>query len=90
MLKTYRILELSTAHVSLATRDLLDGTFIHVWPVSGMTGEHGWLIYAHDERPDGCPDDLWKCIERAHTEGASYLWFDQDLDPIDGLATYDW
>lgn len=83
------VLDISTGHLSPETVTILD-KHASKWPVAGWSGVHGWIIYAHDERPDDCPDDLWRCIEYARAHGAGYVRFDSDADRVDDLPWHEW
>jgi hypothetical protein len=89
MLFYFKIYDLSTGHVTEQTAKMLE-RHPSRWPVAGWQGQHGWIIYAHDERPEECPDDLWLCIEHARAAGGNYLRLDSDGDTVDGLPVYEW
>jgi NTP pyrophosphatase (non-canonical NTP hydrolase) len=59
------------------------------WPCAGAPLVDGFYIYAHDENsgvgPDRIPDDLWRPIDYARTQGFDYVHFDDEAEPIDAL-----
>lgn len=85
-----RFLDLSTGHLTPATRNLLDSTGIDAWPVVGGRMPYGYFIYAHDEDcgEDPMPADLWSACVMARSLGCEYLLFDADAEEVEGLATY--
>jgi hypothetical protein len=88
MIRTFY--DLSTGHLTAATRRLLDTTKMERWPVAGGRMPFGFFIYAHDEDSEGnIPADLWACIQLAHKHGADYILFDCDAELIEDLPSYD-
>jgi hypothetical protein len=82
---------ISTGHISQGTANWLDACDPAHWPVSGMRGPYGWMLYCNPEAADDtCPDDLRKVIDWGVTHGFHWVRLDQDADPAEGLATYDW
>lgn len=83
-------LDISTAHLSPETIDVLDMSQIEAWPVSGGRMRDGYFIYAHDEDSENnIPDDLWNCCVKAREMECEYIMFDRDAPELDGLATYE-
>lgn len=93
-----KMLVLSTAHVDMPTRSLLDEWCrgidlvtrqgISVAPTLVGAHDYGWLIYC-TETCEGLPDDLTACIEYARGLGCCYLLLDADADEVDGLTVYE-
>lgn len=78
-------LDLSTAHVTLATRDLLAGTEPGAWPLPGHQGEYGWFLFAPDEETldeEPIPADLDQVCRYARSRGVTHFLLDADA-PID-------
>jgi hypothetical protein len=84
----FRMLDLSTAHVSDETRQRLDdGELI---PAGYAKGEYGWFVPVIDNDDDHTPPELRAIMEFARKQNCQWLMFDRDADQIDGLATFDW
>lgn len=79
----------TTAHLTVATLAYLNETPESGWPFSADPISYGFILYAHDERPDACPDDIWALCVRARELGADYIKLDCDAEPVDGLEVYD-
>lgn len=57
-------------------------------------GDDMFIVYAHENRPDHCPSDLWDCLAWARScvpsgespalsPGYQYVIFDRDKDPLE-------
>lgn len=88
-------LELSTGHLSVPTRNMLDadaaasvnGQQPNRW-VAGYG--YGWFIYANEEPyEDIFPPDLIECMEYARKNGCDYILFDRDAPFDECLPTYE-
>jgi len=87
---TSALLDLSTRHLSLSTRWLLEQSetceeLEVTWRPSG------YFLSAVPDRYAGkdIPPDLFHCIRYAHANGAAFLLFDQDSAPQAGLPWYE-
>lgn len=94
----HKILVCSTAHLTVATLAMLNETAAEHWGFSGNPIDHGFFLYAHDERPDyggeaygyrPCPDDIWALCVKARELGADYIKLDCDAEEVEGLEVYD-
>lgn len=90
----YKVLDLSTAHVSKATANRMDveDVEITVYPI----GEFGWLVstgchtdLAEDELAR-MPADLVRVLEYAARQDCVYVRFDRDGDTVDALPKWEW
>ena len=87
------VLDLSTAHLTTDTRDLLDrwgvisATDGAISPIVASTG-CGWFVHVNETRGADVPDDLWACIEAGRAMNCDYLLFDRDGDELAELAVY--
>lgn len=81
-----RVLELSTAHLSVATMTMLDQRPYQTWPVSGGRIEAGYFVHAPLENSDAIPSDLRDIIALAHQYGCSHIRLDRDGEPHPALA----
>jgi len=59
------------------------------WPFSANPIDYGFLLYAHDERPEDAPDDIWAICQAARRNGCDYVKLDSDAEPLEGLTLYD-
>jgi hypothetical protein len=87
---TVPLLDLSTGHLSLSTRETLEK--VNVCDDLGVTWRpYGYLVNANPDHYEGkdVPPDLLHCVRYAHANGAAYLLFDQDAAPQTGLPYYD-
>jgi len=82
------VLDISTAHLTPETMQVLDTTPQEDWPVSGADIPYGYFIHAADENDGSIPADLWGCIELARLHVCSHLRFDRDADPHPALKIY--
>jgi hypothetical protein len=106
MIVTRKFLDLSTAHVSVETRDWLNAQgLVAALAESGddptpaipiARHAYGWFVYADEEvmqsdkPPLGIPADLWICMKIARVHDCEYILFDADAGKIEGLPTFDW
>ena len=56
---------------------------------------YGWFISIHEYCKDnllkmGYSEDFCKLLDLAKSEGCKILQIDQDADPVEGLATFEW
>lgn len=87
---TLSMLDLSTGHLSLATRELLERS--EDCADVGVTWRpYGYFLSADPEsfRDKELPPDLLHCVRYAHANGAAYLLFDADAEIQEGLPYYD-
>ncbi|TBR75380.1 MAG: hypothetical protein EPN64_13135 [Burkholderiaceae bacterium] len=88
------MLDISTAHLSLMTRELLDNEAAGV--ISYPKGGCGWLVYVpqredNDESRgigEDCPCDLGECLRYAQDQGAHWIMFDCDAESVLTLRVY--
>lgn len=100
-MEIHRTAFISTAHLSIQTRNWLEALD---WDKEGPAGgpiTYGWFSYCHDDNicspsaahaPAGeYPADLWACYEfmRAQSDPIHYVRFDSDANTVDGLPEYD-
>ena len=88
-MEIYKMLVLSTSHVSKETAKLLDrdNVGVVVYPKS----EYGWFIVATDwDEHENIPDDLQKCLELTEQLGCDWLCLDCDGKCVPELLTYKW
>jgi len=92
-----KFLDLSTGHLTPASRDLLEN---HCGPstVYDHPDGYGWLLHVptldeedgtEGEAMQDCPDDLRACIAKARECGCDYILFDADGPDCPGLECYD-
>jgi len=87
---TVTLLDLSTGHLSLSTRETLETA--SVCDDLGVTWRpYGYFVNANPDHyaDKNIPPDLLHCVRYAHANGAAYLLFDQDAAPQAGLPYYD-
>jgi hypothetical protein len=90
-----KYLDLSTAHLTPATRELLDDEPDFVTTVMKHPGGYGWLVYVQqddvdpEEDAENIPPDLLACLKLAREHDCVWMLFDCDADTIPGLPTYD-
>jgi hypothetical protein len=87
---TLSMLDLSTGHLSLATRELLERS--EDCADLGVTWRpDGYFLSANLDnfRDRDLPPDLLHCVRYAHANGAAYLLFDTDAAQQDGLPWYE-
>lgn len=92
-----KILTLSTAHVTADTAAQLDDRqhqMLGIAPfICFQKDDYGWFVHVptvpevtwHGQ----IPPDLNACMAMARAEGCTWLMFDCDADPVEGLPTYD-
>lgn len=90
-LDTGTFLTLSTGHLALSTREMLTNTPNGDWPVAGLCGDNGYLIYCHDEFLDSqpVPLELRIALEFGRlVASVDYVLFDRDGLQRDELAYF--
>lgn len=88
-MEIYKMLVLSTGHISKKTAHLLDmnDAGVVVYPKD----EYGWFVVVSDWIDhENIPDDLKKCLELAERHGCDWLCLDCDGKLVPDLATYKW
>jgi len=85
-----RILLLSTQHLSAATMEWLGKADGYKWPVHPRN-DYGFFIRADSDIWDFSTlnGDLVAALQFAKDRNVEWILFDNDEDPIKGLATYD-
>jgi hypothetical protein len=84
-------LELSTAHISEATNNWLQGDEIpHL--VVYEKKSYGFLILIPDREEvlTGIPDELLQILELGRNLECEWVMLDSTYDCVDGLQTFDW
>jgi hypothetical protein len=84
-----KLLVLSTAHMSPATLASIGHLHHSKLPFSGGAIDYGWFLYAHDEQPEGCPEDIWAACQFARSVAAEFIKFDCDGETVDGLPVFE-
>jgi hypothetical protein len=96
-----KFLDVSTAHLSIAARELLEndgGAYLSVDPHGGREGSYGWWVWAGTETAildcglehGEVPADMLAIIEYAQKRGCDWICFDCDAGEIEDLPTFDW
>lgn len=85
-------LDLSTAHVTQGTRNMLDLGSPADWPLPGHKGEYGWFLFApdaetRDEEP--LPKDLDEICRYVRSRGVTHFLLDADARIDPSLTTYE-
>jgi hypothetical protein len=88
-----RYLDVSTANLSVPTRERLDAGRAPSSTV--VQTQHGWFVHVpaleDGEEPEqmaGCPADLKAVIDKARAGGCAWILFDSDAEPFDDLQTW--
>jgi hypothetical protein len=91
-LPTDTFLDISTGHLSKATAEMLDATQVKKWPVAGLRGPFGWLVFTHEDSLEyrNPPTDLKACLAFARSRGIRWIKFDCDAETLPDLPTYEW
>jgi hypothetical protein len=90
-----KYLDLSTAHLTPATRGLLDEAPDHLPTTMKHPGGYGWMVYVAEgaaigkEEEEDFPPDLLACLNLAREHDCGWMLIDTDADTIPGLPTYD-
>lgn len=83
----YKVLDISTAHITSAAADWLNSNPpITLYPKA----EYGWFIYAQSDEYIDVPESIMDCIKHAQSLGCDWLVLDRDGETIDNLKTYEW
>jgi len=60
------------------------------WPLSGMQGDSGLFLYAHEEIDDDrVPAEVMAIFAHARALGCSYVLFDQDAEDLPGFPVFE-
>lgn len=88
-----KVLELSTGHLTEATREALDsaGALTILGRGPSLSSEYGWLVWAGrtPNETEEFADDLGAAISMARHAGCEYILFDCDVEREDALPWYD-
>ena len=89
-----RILDISTAHVSGRTAELIRCERLHAFAVIFEKGDYGWLVYVpsepgNEDHPD-FPADLKAVMVFARKLDCDWIMFDRDGVILDELPAFDW
>lgn len=79
---------ISTAHLSVETRDWLDGLSVADLPFSGFAGLYGWIFFVGDGSWEE-PADLVAALTWARERDLEWLRFDADASQVDGLKVWE-
>lgn len=89
-----KFLDLSTAHLTVATRNQLDrNSPVPIWP---SDEGYGWLVWVPPSMEDlqafsiKVPDDLAACLKLARRLGTDYILFDRDAPVRADLAVHEY
>lgn len=85
-----KMIEFSTGHLSLATRDLIEMSTDDI-PVFYQKGDWGWFfpILDREQWPHTLPDDLKGVLEYALKFDCDWIMFDCDADRYTALPWYE-
>jgi hypothetical protein len=90
-----KYLDLSTAHLTPATRGLLDEAPYYFPTVMKHPDGYGWMVFVQiddvdpEEDAANIPPDLLACLNLAREHDCWWMLFDCGADIIPGLPTYD-
>ena len=95
-MEIYRVLALSTGHVSQETAQLMgQGAISKV--IIYNKGDFGWFVHIPDKGMDfkeledsECPADLYRCMKYARDNNCDWLMFDRDVEANEDLPVYNW
>ncbi len=79
-----KFLDVSSAHVTQKTMEVLQNAAGNT-----LQGDYGVMFYTKDLKWVECID-LAPLISMAESEGAEYVYVDQDGPILNALPTYDW
>lgn len=90
-----RVLDMSTAYVSLETNRVLDTWTVDNAPLMFAHTSFGWFIWCPEEwdasQYGAIPADLKRVLVWAREQGAEYVLFDADgYDGHAALPTFEW
>ncbi len=91
-MESYKMLGLSTAHITKETADALidlDGI------TSYEKADYGWFVHVperFDLETSGSevPEDLFKCLDFAIERDYAWIMFDNDIEATNELPVYKW
>jgi hypothetical protein len=93
-MEIHRMACLSTAHLSLSSRQKLD-TDSMPGLIFFPKSQYGWFVHVPDnqedltQRVEGLPQDIRQCLEWAVAQGMQWLMFDSDGPVVEGIALYE-
>jgi hypothetical protein len=83
-------LDLSAAHLTTATRELLDDSDPRATPSTMLRGPHGWMVHvASDPSLWRWPEDMAGVLAHARSMSCDYILFDADGPILDALPVHD-
>jgi len=85
-----KMLDLSTAHVSKETAQMLDDDRLSDFVVPYQKGDFGWFIWVPPVEHEGVPADLRAVLAYARTQQCDWVMLDCDAETIDNLPSFDW
>lgn len=90
-LEIHSMMALSTAHISLETKNQLEHEQINGLVVY-QKEEFGWFVVVPDEEeePEHLPDDLKNLIMFAKQNECSWIMLDRDVQIISVIPTFNW
>lgn len=96
------ILDISTGHVTLKSREWLDAQAVistayrdeakDEAPISTIAGfGYGWFLTANPSESalERMPEDVKAIVEYARSQRCDYVVLDRDADAVDDLPTYE-
>ena len=89
MTETRTMPVISTVHLSPETLAYMGARHHSKWPMGGGVFDYGFLLYAHEEAPEGTPADLIPIYDWAVKSGWSYVLLDCDADTVAELPAFD-
>lgn len=92
-MEIHQMLCLSTAHLTLTTRELMD-TDALPGSIFFPKSQHGWFMYVPEQQlleavSNDLPSDVIECLSFACKQGMQWLMFDSDGPVVEELALYE-
>jgi hypothetical protein len=96
MIKTYKIADISTCHITKTDAELMHPTA--PFHLAEVNGGHGSIFYLTDPAWDmadrlaraGFSSEFVECMCEARTAGCDYIRFDADGEKYPGMRTFNW
>lgn len=91
-LTVFSMLELSTAHISLETNQMLekDTLSLAFFAKSDMNMQYGWFISVPYDDEDWLPDDLQRIMNLAKEKNFKWVMLDCEGARSEHLPVFDW
>lgn len=89
-MEIYKMMVMSTGHISKETAELLDRDNVGV--VVYPKAEYGWFIVVSDwwDIEQTIPEDLKQCLAYAEKNGCDWLCLDYDAELYPDIPSYNW